>query len=347
MNLEHIKIDSFKLRVPRVNVVFVDSKFASKYQKIYTETGEIDEDINLDKNKVKIENGITTRIGIAYSMDNNGGSEFVVFQINAKQLKKKYFEGINRKNIKLIYTYIISFKLVHLDYSVFLDGLISDIDICYDYKITRKDMQETNQKIYEKVLPHCAKYVGKPFGRKNNTGLQFNDRSKATPSKPYCKIYHKTTELESKSEEFAKTYLKGINYKDLGRYEFTIKNSKHKAYLRLKYKSLDDFLRIQQKTLERFFFNGIKLYTTSNNIIREYRDLSPTDKLLLEFINRLISRGSDKQNIYTALNIYDIPQERSRMKKKLKDLLENVDDKKRFIANKESMKMLSVLKLDL
>jgi hypothetical protein len=346
LNLEKIKIDSFKLRVPRINVELVDSKFTKKFQKLY-ETGEIDEHIGLDNNKVKTENGITSRIGIVHSMDTDGGSEYVMFQINAKQLKKKYFEGINRNNIKIIYEYLMSFKIVYLDYSVFLDGLISDIDICFDYKITRKGMQETNQKIYESILPHCAKYVGKPFGRKNNTGLQFNDRAKATPSKPYCKIYHKTTELESKSEEFAKAYLKNIDYQNIGRFEYTIKNSKHKRYLNLKYQTLDDFLKIQHRTLERFFFNGIKSYTISQEIIREYQDLSPAKRLMLELINKLISRGSDKQSIYTVLNVFDIPQEKSRMKKLLTQLLENIDDNHQLIANKESMQMLRVLRLDL
>ena len=35
------------------------------------------------------------------------------------------------------------------------------------------------------------------------------------------------------------------------------------------------------------------------------------------------------------------------MKKKLTQLLENVDDKQRLIANKESMQMLRVLRLDI
>lgn len=345
--LEKIKIDSFKLRIPSANVKIIDTKFASKYQKIYTETGEIDEHINLDKHKVNIEKGITTRIGIVHSMDAQGGGEYVVFQINAKQLKRRYFEGINRRNIKIIYKYLMSFNLVHVDYKVFLDGLISDIDLCLDFNITREAMVETNQKIYESILPHCYKYVSKPFRRKDNTGLQFNDRSKATPSKPYCKIYHKTTELETKSEEFASAFLKDIDYQDLGRFEFTIKNSDHKRYLKLGYQSLDDFLKIQYKRLEAFFFTGIKSYTMPNEIIREYKDLSPTDRLLLEFINRLIARGSDKHNIYTALNIFEVPQEKSRMKKKLFNLLERVDDKHRLIANAESMQMMRILRLDL
>ncbi len=345
--LERIKIDSFKLRIPRVAVEFVDSKFSSAYQKIYINTGEIDEHISLDKHKVNIEKGITSRIGVVHSMDAEGGGEYVVFQINAKQLKQKYFEGINRNNIKVIYKYLMSFNLVHLDYSIFLNGLISDIDLCYDFNITRNGMQETNQKIHESILPHCHKYVDKPFRRKTNTGLQFNDRSKSTPSKPYCKIYHKTTELETKSEEFTKHFLKNVDFQNLGRFEYTIKNSRHKRYLKLNYQTLDDFLKIQHKTLERFFFNGIKTYTMSQEIIREYKELSPTDRLLLELINRLISRGSDKHNIYTALNIFEIPQEKSRMKKKLVELLEKVDDKHRLVANKESMQMLRVLRLDL
>lgn len=345
--LEKIKIDSFKLRIPRVNVNFVDAKFSAEYQKVYKNTGEIDEHVNLDKNKVDITNGITTRIGVVHSMDADGGGEYVVFQINAKQLEKKYFEGICRSNIKLIYKYLMSFNIVFCEFSVFLDGLISDIDLCFDFNITREGMQETNQKIYEKILPYCYKYVSKPFRKKTNTGLQFNDRAKATPSKPYCKIYHKTTELETKSEEFAKHYLTDICFENLGRFEYTIKNSHHKRFLKLNYQTLNDFLKIQHKRLEQFFFNGIKSYTMATEIIREYKDISPTDRMLLECFNRLISRGSDKQNLYTILNIFDIPQEKSRMKKKLINLLENVDDKHRLLANKESMQMLRILRLDL
>ena len=181
--LEKLKIDSFKLRIPRVLVKFIDPKFASKYQKVYTNTGEIDEHINLDQNKVNIENGITTRIGVVHSMDAEGGSEYVVFQLNSKQLKHRYFEGINRQTIKIIYNYIMDFKIVFVEYDTFLNGLPSDIDYCLDFSVSLESMQETNQRIYEKILPYCYKYVSKPFRKKTNTGLQFNDRAKATPSK--------------------------------------------------------------------------------------------------------------------------------------------------------------------
>ena len=69
--------------------------------------------------------------------------------------------------------------------------------------------------------------------------------------------------------------------------------------------------------------------------------------MLLECLNRLIMRGSDKTNLYTILNIFEVPQEKSRMKKKLINLLENIDDKERLISNKESMQMLRVLRLDI
>jgi hypothetical protein len=345
--LEKLKIDSFKLRIPRVLVKFIDPKFASKYQKVYTNTGEIDEHINLDQNKVNIENGITTRIGVVHSMDAEGGSEYVVFQLNSKQLKHRYFEGINRQTIKIIYNYIMDFKIVFVEYDTFLNGLPSDIDYCLDFSVSLESMQETNQRIYEKILPYCYKYVSKPFRKKTNTGLQFNDRAKATPSKPYCKIYHKSTELKHNSEQFANEYLKNVDFENIGRFEYTIKDSKHKRYLKLNFKTLDDLLKIPQKRIEQFFFTGIKNYTMAQEIMKDYKDISPTDRMILELINRLINRGSDKHNIYTVLNIYEIPQEKSRMKKKLFDLLEKVDDKDRLISNQESMQMLRVLRLDI
>ena len=345
--LNIVKIDSLKLRIPRSQVSYIDETFCEEYKKIYINSGLIEEHINLDKHKVHKVNGITTRIGLAHFVEGQTSSEQIFIQVNAKQLRSRYLEGINLDTIKDIYEYIINLGVVYVDFQTFLNAQVSDVDICYDTLVTPKTMIEANQAIYKRVNPLLYKYVGKPFRQKENIGLQFNLRDKATPSKPYVKIYHKTTELNSKSEEFTKAYLKDIDYQDIGRIEYTIKNSKHKKYLDLNLHTMKHLLEIEPSTLENVLFSGVICYLEKKAVMRKFSDLSPTDRLILYFINKYIHAGADKTAIYAALNIYEIPQERSRMKKKLTQLIEQVDDKERLVANKETMDFLRILRLDL
>lgn len=345
--LEVVKIDSLKLRIPLYKVKFVDSTFAEKYQKIFLETGELDEHINLDKHKVDIKNGITTRIAIVYSLRGSFRQEQIEIQCNAKQLESRYFEGINQETIKTIYEYIINLKIIYVSFKDFLDAYVSDIDFCYDVRVSPLAMAEANTEIYRNVKLSYYKFVSKPFRQlKKNVGIQFNSREKATPARPYIKIYHKTLELETKSNIFAEAYLQNQDWNDIGRLEYTLKNAKHKKHLDLHFQTLEDLLHVDTNILENFIFSGILQYIVKKTILKEYSDLSPTDRLLLLYINRLVEKGADKQSIYSALHIFKNPQERSRMKKKLKQLVENVDDKERMVANQETMNFLRKLRLN-
>lgn len=345
--LETVKVDSLKIRVPRHKVEYIDPTFAQEYQKVFITTGELENHVNLDKHKVNIENGITTRIAVFHCLTGQFAEEQIIIQCNAKQLKEKYFQGINNETIIDLYNYIISLKIIYLSIDTFLNAYVSDIDFCYDVNVSVKSMIEANAEIHRKINPSCYRYVSKPFRReKENVGIQFNTREKATPAKPYVKIYHKTLELETQSSLFSQTYLKNQNFKNIGRLEFTLKNAKHKKYLDLQFQSLKDLLDLNQDVLEKIIFSGIMKYIERKIILREFKDLSPTDRLLLHFMNRTINKGDDKEMLYASLNIFDNPQERSRMKKKLIQLIENVDDKDRLVANRETLNFLRVLKLN-
>lgn len=345
--LNTLKIDSLKLRIPRYKVSYVDETFAEEYQKVFIKTGMIEEHVNLDKHKVDVTKGISTRIAVFHSLQGGKAEEQIVIQCNAKQLKQKYFQGITKKTIKDIYSYIINLHIIYVDFETFLDAYVSDIDLCYDVKVTPKAMIEANQEIYRNIKHDCFKYVGKPFRKQTNIGLQFNSREKATPSKPYCKLYHKTTELLYNSNEFAEAFLQGQDYSDIGRIEFCIKNAKHKKYLKLNFQTMRDLLAIDKGTLENVLFSGVLCYVEQKTIMREYKDISPTDRMILYFVNKYVEKGADKQAIFSVLNIYENPQERSRMKKKITQLVEQVDDQERLVANKETMDFLRILKLDL
>lgn len=345
--LNTVKIDSLKLRIPRHKVSYVDETFASEYQKIFIETGVIEDHVNLDKHKVNVTFGISSRIAVFHSLQGGMAEEQIVIQCNAKQLKEKYFEGITKNTVKELYEYIISLHIIYVDFDTFLDAYVSDIDICWDTIVPPKNMIEANQEIFSNIKPSHYKFVGKPFRKQTNIGIQFNTREKATPSKPYCKIYHKTIELMYNSFEFAEKFLKGQDYQDIGRIEYCIKNSKHKKHLKLNFQTMRELLEIDNKKLEDILFSGVISYVETKNIMKEYKDLSPTDRLILYFINKNIEKGADKTALYQALNQFEIPNERSRMKKKLTDLIEKVDDQERLVSNAETMSFLRLLKLDL
>lgn len=280
----------------------------------------------------------------------NGSTPFeaIYIQVNAKMLGSEYFSGITSKTINKIYNYIMNLKIIHTSKFEFMNAFVSDCDFCYDFLVSPKPMQEANQLIFSEVTPANFKYVQKPFRQKTNVGLQFNERAKATPSKPYIKIYHKSLELQYKSVEFYDAYFSGKNINDIGRIEFTVKNSKHRKYLNLgNHRTLENILTINDDRMKQIINSGIPEYIKEKSIIKDFQNVSPTDKLHLYYINALINKGYDKQALYQALEIYDNPQERYRMNKKLQKLLENIDDNGKLQRNAEVMNMLRILELDL
>ena len=352
LNLEKVKIDSLKLRVPRHHCKIISPTFAQEYQKIVCNTGEIDPEVSLDKHKIHLQNGITTRIAVFNQIAGNMIEEQIIFQINAKQLGHNYFEGITDKNIKELYNYVMALNIVYCSYISFLDGYVSDIDFCIDLEVEPKAMQQGNTYLYNHIKPSLYKYVSKPFCRKENTGMQFNNRAKATPSKPFVKIYHKGIELEFKSTEFAQVYLSGYNFKKVGRIEYTLKNAKHKEKLKLKFKTMKELLEmLRDNQIENKInvFDGVHAYIDKPAIQRNVAELSPTDRLILYFIDKFVENGADKEAIFSALQIFDWKEEaqqKSRMKKKLLRIVKEVSDVKKMEENKDGMTFLRMLKFD-
>lgn len=344
------KIDSLKLRIPRHLVTYVDETFCEAYQRIYVSSGVIDKAVNLDKHKVDVTNGVSSRIAVMFFQEGGQCNEYIIIQCNAKQLKQKYFEGITMHNVERIYHYIMQLQIVYVPFDIFMhEAMVSDIDIAYDTRITPSGLGDAISALYKHIKPSMYGIVGRPFRQKTNTGVQFNTREKATPARPFIKIYHKSLELEFKSSEFFTKYIQHQdNYHDIGRIEFTIKNAKHRKKLGLaNVKTFADLLICDAKKLEEIALSGLISYVNKTEILRQYEDLSPTDRLLLYFINKFIASGADKEAVLNAIWTYDVPQERSRMKKKLLQLLENVEDKKLMIANKEAMNFLRQLKFDI
>lgn len=354
--LQKIKVDSFKLRIPIEKVTFVSTTFCEKFKKLYINTGELDEDISLEKHKTDITNGISTRIGVVCCrVGKDESKEFVYFQVNSKMCRERYLEGITLDTIKGVYDYIMALNIVFVDYEEFLCGFVTDIDFAYDINITASLMVELNKRIYSKIREDRFKYVDKPFGKQDNVGMQFNKRDKATPSLPFVKIYHKGVEMKHHSNEFYDAYLSGTDLSNYGRLEYTLKNAKHQKHLGISIKTLNQLLEVDRMLIENIVLRGIpECYVEKRLVVKDYSKVTPTERLILHLMTELVNHGGDKQSIYSVLGTFDSSnaterKDMSRVKKTIDNLVFMMDTgtKKSMKVNREVNDVLKILNFDL
>jgi hypothetical protein len=153
--------------------------------------------------------------------------EFYLIKVTSKHLRSRYFEGITKENIKLVYNSIMDQNIIFVDYENFLSADTLDIDF-------KKDQYNELYQDFYKIINNITiprKEVGlgiKSFNKSNNQGFQFGTRKYATETLPYIKYYNKylQSKLIKKNGgmlEFKEKYLSDIDFKNLFRVEYTIK----------------------------------------------------------------------------------------------------------------------------
>jgi len=352
--LDVIKIDSLQIRIPKYKVNYIDPTFANKYIKVYKDQNNNmsihDNTINLDKNKASTVNGIKTRIAEMHVMTGQSTSEKqIIIQVNAKKLKERYLEGISWNTIHLIYEYLMKLEIVQFSYDDFLSSYVSDIDFCYDFTTSPETMKKGNRELYNNIKPSCRSYVKQPWNRKENVGINFNTRENATPSRPHIKIYHKTLELlyhDKGSAEFARTYLKNIDFKDIGRLEYTIKNREHRKRLKIECTTLSEYLSLPQEELAPIIFGGILLYIDKSNTNKVLEDLRGKDKMIYAFVKRCEEHGDTMSELYSVLHIYKNPTKKNRAKQQLELILTRVNKNLKIKPDFETSKFLEAIKVN-
>ena len=344
-------IDSLKIRVKLDKVQILDKRLITDFIAYYPTIEQLDNDGNeqtqLGDNYRKAEpftkiiDGITYRIYIKAFIDKNKTAhEYVVFQISAKMLKQNYFEGITYKNYSLIVDDINAFGVLKISKKDFLDGLVSDIDICINQLIDLKSLKTAFSFILQN--PNSGKlplihHISQSNTLKNtfNLGMDFNKREKASNSAPYCKIYHKGFELLSKSITFYKAFLEPMKASlidNLVRYEFTIKAHKHKEYLinkgfKADFKTLFDLLSANPKDLKLIAQSGLKHYIEPKQKSNVDKTLSPMDIMVQYYQENLIKLGFDQEKLLGFMYSIDCPVAKSRTKTKAKKLIDDLKNR--------------------
>jgi hypothetical protein len=350
-------IDSLKIRVKLEKIKIIDKRlitdFIAYYPDIdsldgnYTEQQKLGDNYRKAEPFIKIINGITYRIYIKAFIDSKKTAhEYVVFQISAKMLKQQYFEGITVENFKMIVDDINAFGVLKVSYTDFLQGLVSDIDICINQLIDLKSLKTAFSFILHN--PNKGKlplihHISQSNSLKNtfNLGMDFNKREKASNTAPYCKIYHKGFELLSKSSQFYRAFLEPMKASvidNLVRYEFTIKASKHKQYLCEKgfnanFKTLYDLLKVHQRDLKAIAQSGLKHYIEPKEKSKVDKELNPMDLMVQFYIENLIKLGFDEQKLLGFTHLIDCPVAKSRTKTKAKKLIDDLKNRDKNIKS--------------
>ena len=351
-------IDSLKIRVKLDKVKILDKRLITDFIAYYPTIEALDDDGNEQEKLgdsmrkaepfVKIIDGITYRFYIKAFIDKNKlAHEYVVFQISAKMLKQKYFEGITAKNIDMIIDGINSFAVLKVSKKDFLEGLVSDIDICINQLIDIKSLKTAfafiQQNPNKGKLP-LMHFINQSNQLKNtvNLGVDFNKREKATNTAPYCKIYHKGFELQSKSSVFYTKFLapmKASVLDNLVRYEFTVKAHKHKEFLVKKgfladFKTLNDLLATKPNDLKLIAQTGLKHYIEEQPRTRANKELSPTDLQIQSLMEIIINMGGEEDKLFRYLYMIEDPSTKSRSKARTKKLLDDLKNRDRNLKEK-------------
>lgn len=344
-----VKIDSLKIIIPMAEVQVIDGKFNQEYTniKLYP-TGEVLETPNRDIKQFCSSNGIKVKIEVVLvkygfvSQLGFKGEEFLVFQPSSKFLKENYFDGINLDNLPVIYNYLLNLNIVHFSYESLLQARFADVDFCIDYPMSLDEFRAINKNIEYNVLQEL-KHLVEPF--LNYTGLQFNKRERATPTRPFLKFYHKSTELTNNSNEFYNEYLKDnhseIISNGVGRYEVTVKNAKFKKHYKIESMTFEELLNIPYESVKNMFKRFLPNYLYKS-IRQKKMATTPTETIHLNCINQFIQDGKSEQEImHLMLKGIEEKMSKSRSKKLLQGLFQQVNNLTQLGQNNESKKDLN------
>ena len=199
-------IDSFSLKIPLDQVKVLDHRLTSETCIYYEELDAVDDILHPPKPWIyESLTGIKIRISLAsipnYNQEtgrfDDEPKKYVSLTVSSKLLERDYFDGINKKNIKIIYNAFLDFKVFWCPLSVFLDGIVNDVDICVNMRVPSLDIFSLSLHSIFNQADIRKKHL-KIFEDPKGMGLQFNKREWAVPSLPFLKIYHKELELKNR-----------------------------------------------------------------------------------------------------------------------------------------------------
>lgn len=300
--LDVIEIDSFKVRVPFEFVEILDERINDTIQTVSLNSGYLYDDVkvkNFFRTEKKDERG---RILYNYkwaiekkTLEKGRARKFLIIGVNAKKLETRYLEGITKDNIKLLYKGLMAQKVCKFSYKDFLNSECTDVDFRKD--IVHTEFFKAISKLNEMSKEHKQFKKGvQMFPSKDNLGIQWSDRHKATMSHPYLKLYHKQIELTNnpKSVAFTETFLRGVDLSNRVRIEFTIKNRKHLKRMGVECQKVSSLLQLDQEHKNKMLEKIVKIHLLPRvkEVVKPKSAMTPLDLVIYNSMMMLQERDS-------------------------------------------------------
>lgn len=295
-----IRIDSLKLRIPMSLVDIVDISILDHYIEVNASTGEPTPEYY--KSKFKEYHFTTTskvKLGIEKRITAEGkAEECLMVYLNAKALKKRYFEGIHMDNIKAIYDDLMSLNAFRVPYETLLYSDCTDIDMKLDEVMSQTEWTALIDEFMTATIPSPQADKGykrfKPTLKDPyNNGLQYNNRASATISRPFLKLYWKGGEMLSKSKDYKDEHFTELPESDLlqiVRIETTIKNKKHAKLLGIENVTLLGLMSLTEQTKVNAFRQMLQKYLNK-----------PKRQSIVQKVDRLNKMKPAEQIYYVAI----------------------------------------------
>ena len=315
--------DSFRIRIPFHLVEILESRLIDF---VYLVSGDGEELDKFKETSYKVhKTGFNFNFRIDKLLNGNKGetNKFVVVLINSKMIEQRYFEGIQAGNISIIYTMIMKLGVINCSFETFMDSHVTDLDVKIDHKAEKEIFISTIDELKQMVIPSQKNYVGcNWFKRADNAGIEFNTRERATPSSPYFKIYHKETELKERSKIFADKYLSEIDFHNVIRFEYTLKNAKMMKDYGIKETKLKDLIKTPQEEFKRLH----EIYLKKNFQVRtrvmkkDGKSLATMDSIVATMMKRILKDVTIEVLKKEVLDDFECRMSKSRANKKIDEI---------------------------
>jgi len=304
-----ISIDSLKIRIPLRRVEITNPTLLGNVvvQEIDQETGEY-LDSKFKQRAVKFAEpdgciGYELKALIYREQTLKGADDFLTLLVSSKTLESQYFSGITATTLPTLLAKLNSLDIGAISMEHLLEAKVSDIDFKRDW-VALKDEMHSELKHWEPDFkPSQKKGIFLEYrNSKKIHMLRANDRhSSSHIGRPFFKVYSKQMELEINSPDFAKAHLSPDDYKNLYRFEFTVKNKR--AFLEnygLNVFTLQDALNLTQEELKQ-----IELASVSKNFTFHARELAMKNDISINVGICLSLIEKFRPDGYSFLDIYD------------------------------------------
>lgn len=320
-------VDSFTTLTPIDSFEFIPPQLSDLWALVNQETGEVSDTsplpLRINSDGVRFIVSIIKMPKVSY----------LRITFTTKMLFQNYFDGINAKNFKYCFLYVLEKTQLRIKYSDFVnDSIINDIDICVNRYASDQDFKGYYDKFkhYAGVRTFHAP-AENSLGQKHLIGFQFTNRKDASVTNPFVKFYSKYYEMHDvKNSGFIANVIHH-NFADLRRIEITIKNRRHLESVckheKINYpKNLNEFLLLLPSQISRLFSCVLSRYIPNNDNRQqipiselEKSPFTPNLAFQLAMLNELLQNGYTFKQVVNLIDTFPFFDYgvKSRLKSKL------------------------------